>query len=82
MLGVLLPTIRQEDDALDNQGVIICRSSRDSAKNAIDRTIRVASGDVDWAIKILGYLGIRTYGALVGMRIEVLSAGFNNVDVD
>lgn len=48
----------------------------------IDRTIRVASGDVDWAIKILGYLGIRTYGALVGMRIEVLSAGFNNVDVD
>ncbi len=44
-----------QNDALAADGIIACKSSRDRAKVAIDRTIRIVTGDVDWTVKIMGY---------------------------
>ncbi len=64
-----------QNDAPAVHCVVISKSCGHRTKVASDRTIRILTGDVDWAIKIMGYLGVRTYRALVGVRIEVCSGG-------
>ncbi len=71
----------QNEDAPAAYCIVICKSCGCHAKVASDWTVRIVTGDVDWANIIMGYEGVRTHRALVGVRIEVCP-GFNNINVE
>ncbi len=61
--------VDDQDHTFAGCGIIVRESGRNRAKVTIDGTMRIKTSDIDGAVKVMCYKGVRTYHALVGVRV-------------